>query len=253
MSACPQHTVGDRLSTYPGEGDSDYVRTPHRGSARIPSERPATVFDMDDTLLLDFFVPGKCEPQGSATAFVPLKDGWPMARGGRLPNGRYRNGSIVVNVTSDNAKLKGWRTHIEAAAIEYWGDGREPLDVDLAVECDFYLKRPDADWGTGRNAHLLKDGKHARPRTIPDLDKLLRAVLDGLSEIVYRDDSLVTAAAAEKHYAIPDGTEQQGHGVRIRVYRRAVQLTEDLPTDQRVRVVPGQAAVPDDAQMALTA
>jgi Holliday junction resolvase RusA-like endonuclease len=208
---------------------------------------------MDDTLLLDMFVPGKCEPQGSATAFVPLKDGWPMARGGRLPDGRYRHGSVIVNVTSDNAKLKGWRAHVEQAAIEYWGDGREPLDdVDLAVECDFYLKRPEGHWGTGRNAHLLKDGQPARPRSIPDVDKLLRAILDGLSEIVYRDDSLVTAAPPEKHYAIPDGTEHQGCGVRIRVFRRAVQLTDDLPPEQRVRVVPGQApAAEDEAQLAL--
>lgn len=206
---------------------------------------------MEDTLLLDLFVPGKPEPQGSATAFIPLgKDGYPSVRFGNR-RGPYKHGQIVVNITSDNAKLKGWRAAISAAAETAWGE-RLPLeDDDLAVECDFYLKRPEDHWGTGRNAHQLKDGKPARPRGIPDVDKLLRAVLDGLTGVVYRDDSMVTASPPEKHYAVPDGSEHEGRGVHIRVYRRAVQFTQDLPPEQRARVVPAGEVVVDEAQMAL--
>lgn len=206
-----------------------------------------------DTLLLDLFVPGKPEPQGSATAFIPLgKDGYPSVRFGQR-RGPYKHGQIVVNVTSDNANLKGWRAAIADAAEEAWL-GRDLLDeVSLAVECDFYLKRPEAHWGTGKNAHLLKDDQPAAPLTIPDCDKLLRAVLDGMTGSIYRDDSLVTACPPEKHYAVPDGSPHQGVGVRIRVYRRAVQLSQDLPIEQRTRVVPTAtpAADADDGQLAL--
>jgi Holliday junction resolvase RusA-like endonuclease len=47
-----------------------------------------------------------------------------------------------------------------------------------------------------------------RPRTVtrqepsvaPDLDKLIRAVLDGLTAIAYRDDGQVTSITASKTY-----------------------------------------------------
>lgn len=194
---------------------------------------------MSDERLLIFDVDGKPEPQGSATAFVPLDSrGFPMARGGRKPDGSYRKGSVIVNVTSDNPGLKKWRQRVEAAAREAWGDGRPVLEgVSLAVEAHFFLERPN-EWGTGRNERYLKGSARAAPVVIPDVDKLLRAALDGMSGVVYKDDALVTRAVTEKHYAVPDGSEHQGVGVTIVVYRREAQTATDLPNDQVIRWVP---------------
>lgn len=202
--------------------------------------------------LVVFDVDGKCEPQGSATAFVPLDSrGYPMARGGRNRDGSYRKGSVIVNVTSDNAQLKKWRKAIADAAREAWGD-RTPIEAEsLMVEAHFYLKRPDGHWGSGRNAHLLKDWAPAAPLTFPDADKLLRAALDGMTGIIYKDDSLVTKAPPEKHYAVPDGSEHEGQGMTIVVLRREQQTALDLPPEQRTRYVPPTPA--DDAQLALSA
>jgi Holliday junction resolvase RusA-like endonuclease len=206
---------------------------------------------VSDERLLIFEVDGKPEPQGSATAFVPLDGrGFPMARGGRNADGSYRKGSVIVNITSDNAGLKKWRRCVEEAAREAWGDGRPPIEeTSLRVEAHFFLKRPEGHWRTGRYSHLLKDDAPAAPTTIPDADKLLRAVLDGMSGVVYKDDALVTCAPPEKHYAVPNGTEHEGQGVTIVVSRRAAQTALDLPEDQRVRWVPEH--VEDPSQLVL--
>lgn len=203
---------------------------------------------MSDERLLIFDVDGEPEPQGSATAFVPLdRNGYPMARGGRNSDGSYRNGSVIVNVTSDNPDLKKWRKAVAAAAGEAMlHAGRAMIEdkVSLAVEAHFFMERPN-EWGTGRNLRHLKPNARAAPVVIPDLDKLLRAILDGMSDVVYKDDCLVTRAVAEKHYAVPDGSAFQGVGVTIAVYRREAQSAADLPKDQVVRWVPERTGEDD--------
>lgn len=200
----------------------------------------------EGVLLCQFVVFGKCEPQGSATAWVPQdKQGNPIRRA---------NGSIVVNVTSDNTALKGWRRQVARAADEEWM-GRAALDdLSLAVEAHFYLERPKGHWGTGRNAHLLKDSAPAAPITIPDVDKLLRGILDGMTDIVYTNDSRVTRSIPEKHYAVPAETGP-GTMAHILVYRRPRQVAADLPIEERVRYIGETASTPiedDGSQMVLS-
>lgn len=198
---------------------------------------------MGDQELLSLWVPGKCEPQGSARAFVPTtRNGQPLRR---------HDGSIVVNITSDNPALKGWRAKVAAAAKAAW-EGPPLGDVSLMVEADFYLRRPQGHWGTGRNAHLLRDWAPAAPLTVPDADKLLRATLDALTGIVYADDSRVTAAPNDKHYAVPT-SRSDGEGLRLRVFRRELQTAVDLPWDERVRYVAGAGDAEDSPQLALNA
>lgn len=203
--------------------------------------RPEAVVLSESVLLVEFEVPGKCEPQGSTTAFVPLdKRGYPLARGGRRSDGSYRHGSVIVNITSDNPALKRWRKGVAAAAVSVW---KQPVlkDVSLMLELDFYLKRPEGHWGTGRNAHLLKDSAPAAPLVVPDVDKITRAIFDALTGVVYSDDSRVTLGIMEKRYAVPS-VEGDGVGVRVAVYRRAMQSACDLPVEQRERWVPGLPA-----------
>lgn len=92
-----------------------------------------------------------------------------------------------------------WR---EAVRAETQRKVTMPLAGPVAVRVWFMLKRPNGHCRTGRNAHLLRDGAPARPAGTPDLDKLIRAVLDGLTQGgAWKDDAQVVTITAAKHYA----------------------------------------------------
>jgi Holliday junction resolvase RusA-like endonuclease len=117
------------------------------------------------------FVPGIPIPQGSARAFVV---------GGRAV------------ITGANKKTKPWRGEIAAAAIDLRPEGFTDGAVSIAL--DFYMPRP---------LHLAK--KYNRPTSKPDLDKLIRAVLDALTGVLWVDDSQVVEIVARKYYDLPTG------------------------------------------------
>jgi Holliday junction resolvase RusA-like endonuclease len=116
---------------------------------------------------MQFEVFGQPQPQGSSRAFVNKKTGRAI-------------------VTSSNPNLKDWRDLIAREARDQM-NGLPPLDGAVTVNATFFLPRP-------------KSVKRSDPTVKPDLDKLLRAVLDGLTNIVYRDDAQVVNANAQKLY-----------------------------------------------------
>jgi Holliday junction resolvase RusA-like endonuclease len=146
---------------------------------------------------LTITVIGKPQPQGSVKAFVPThKGGAPVRR---------PDGSIVVNLTSDNPALKQWRDRVSDEALR--AGAIEPTPgVAFEVDCIFLLERPKAHCGTGRNEGTVKLGAPAWPVVRPDVDKLLRAVLDALTGRVWADDAQVVVATAQKCYVSPAET-----------------------------------------------
>jgi crossover junction endodeoxyribonuclease RusA len=112
------------------------------------------------------FVVGKPEPQGSARAFVV--------------NGR-------ANVTHDNRQVKPWRQVIAAAVRAQVGSVVPFPDGPVRLEIEFFMPR--------RQREPRVDEGHTRR---PDLDKCVRAVLDALTGVLYRDDAQVTAIRATK-------------------------------------------------------
>ena len=112
-----------------------------------------------------FFAEGDPVPQGSMSVF----------------RGRA--------VHSNSAKLKQWRNLIHEAAKEAGLTPQlEPANVDLT----FYLARP-------------RSVKREEPTVKPDLDKLVRAVLDALTGVGYNDDAQVTRLVARKTYGSKPG------------------------------------------------
>lgn len=102
-----------------------------------------------------------------------------------------------------NPKLKGWRATAAAAARDAVA-GRDPFDDGVYVLVDFYLPRP-------------RTVRRNRPTVKPDLDKLVRAIGDALTDAnVWADDSLLVSLHAAKYYAGDDGPH-----VDIRVRRLA--------------------------------
>jgi len=102
-------------------------------------------------------------------------------------------------VESGKDKLIPWRQEVAAAAHSKMRDG--PWKVPVQVSCTFFFPRPKAHFGTGRNAETLRPSAPKRPAGKPDIDKLVRAVLDAMTGIVFSDDSQVVALDAMKLYA----------------------------------------------------
>jgi len=126
-----------------------------------------------------------------------------------LPKGNMRafviKGRAVVTYT--NPSVKDWQPRIatEAQAVR----GEEPPwgeDEAVGLLIDFYLPRPKS---------LPK--KYTQHVSRPDMDKLVRAVFDALTDIFFEDDSQVNHLVVSKHYATDTPT-----GVQVQVWRRGI-------------------------------
>ncbi len=121
-------------------------------------------------MVIDFFVRGLPVPQGSAKAFPNPKTG----------------GSIVVTQTP---KLAAWRRAIAEEARRV--APKELITEAVTITVNFFFDKPKSR------------KKEMRMKTRPDLDKLIRAVLDGCTDVVWKDDSQVDEVHAYKGYGVP--------------------------------------------------
>jgi Holliday junction resolvase RusA-like endonuclease len=124
--------------------------------------------------------------------------------GDPAPQGSKRvfNGRVVEAAGN---KLKVWRKAIAAACQSQVTEEHSLLLGPVRVEVEFYLPRPAS----------VTIKKRALPIVPPDLDKLLRGLLDGIgqSEVIWGDDSQVVQIDAVKLYA--DDTEP---GATVTIY-----------------------------------
>ncbi|MBK1785121.1 RusA family crossover junction endodeoxyribonuclease [Prauserella cavernicola] len=142
------------------------------------------------------FVPGIPRPQGSKRAFH-----------------HKQSGKIVQMEVSQHVKT--WRGDIRDALV---GADRPRLDGSVDVDLVFVMPRPKSHYRTGRNAHLLRDNAPVAPTGKPDIDKLVRAVLDAIGSAgVWGDDSQVVELHAVKRYAGGSGAQVEASGVHITI------------------------------------
>jgi crossover junction endodeoxyribonuclease RusA len=124
--------------------------------------------------------------------------------GDPAPQGSKRvfNGRVVE---AAGQKLKVWRKAIAAACQNLVSEEHSLLLGPVRVEVEFYLPRPAS----------VTQKKRPLPIVPPDLDKLLRGLLDGIgqSEVIWGDDSQVVQIEAVKLYA--DDTEP---GATVTIY-----------------------------------
>ena len=112
-----------------------------------------------------FFVKGRPIPQGSL---------------------KFINGH-AIHVRAQDLAL--WRADIARVAKSViWEKAVESVEVHLT----FTLLKP-------------KTVKRNEPFVRPDIDKLIRAVLDGLTGVAYEDDQQVTKITAVKEYGAVEG------------------------------------------------
>ena len=125
-------------------------------------------------MILEFTVPGEAAPQGSKRAV-------------RLPNGR----TVLLE---SSKRLKPWRGLVSMCAAEAWKES--PTTAPVELHATFTFVRPKSHF-TAKGA--LKSGARPAPGK-PDLDKLCRGLLDGLTGVIYRDDSQVIYLNAMKRF-----------------------------------------------------
>jgi len=111
-------------------------------------------------------------------------DGIPAPQGSKriVPTSR---GPRVIE--SSGEKLKTWRRTVTAAAARAHVGG--PITGPVVVTVNFHLVAPQRP-------------RFTTPAARPDLDKLLRAVLDALTDAeVWEDDGQVIALSASKRWS----------------------------------------------------
>lgn len=76
------------------------------------------------------------------------------------------------------------------------------------AEYHFYLPRPKAHWGTGKNAHVLKDSAPQKHAITPDSSKLTRITEDALTHAgVWEDDALCSPVITRKSWTTKPDNE----------------------------------------------
>jgi crossover junction endodeoxyribonuclease RusA len=107
-----------------------------------------------------------------------------------------------------NKKVGPWRDSVAAAAILAMQEPAVPLMLGpLGVSFTFYVRRPQAHYRTGAHSGELKPSAPQRPVTRPDVTKLVRAVEDACTSIVWRDDSQIVTQVCRKFYGEPERCE----------------------------------------------
>ena len=137
--------------------------------------------------MIGFFVPGVPVPKGSAKAFVV-------------------KGRAIVTQTN-REKQRPWASLISYTAQEV---GIEPAAGAIILGLIFTMPRPKSHYRTGKFAGELRLNQPIYHTAKPDLDKLIRCVLDALTGIAYWDDSQVVEIRAVKMYG-------ERPGVQVRV------------------------------------
>lgn len=113
---------------------------------------------------------------------------WVRVNGTPTPQGsksaRVTNGKAVM--WDANPGLKAWREHVAQAAWKVTQG--EQIEHPCAVTIWFYIARG-------------KSVTRQHMSVTPDIDKLCRAVLDGLGDSILVNDSRVVELSARKQYA----------------------------------------------------
>lgn len=99
----------------------------------------------------------------------------------------------------DNENLTMWRAAVAAAGGEAYGRG-ELIEDAIVMTTQFTFPRPKSHFGTGKNARKLKASSPSLPIGKPDITKLVRAVEDALTGVVYKDDSQIVSSMPSKMY-----------------------------------------------------
>lgn len=119
--------------------------------------------------VIRFTVYGRARPQGSK---------------------RHVGRGIMVEMSKD---LKPWRQEVSGTALAL-NASMFPAHVPVELTLNFYFTKP-------------KSTKRRAMTTKPDGSKLLRAIEDALTGILFHDDAQIIESHVRKHYGGPERVE----------------------------------------------
>ncbi len=142
--------------------------------------------------VIDFDIVGRAYPAGSKTAHVPLH---PKTK---QPYRVGQTDRVVVNMAPACKETEPWMRYAAEKAREVYQG--ELLDEPLCMIVTFYRPRLSGHFGTGRNAGKVKASAPPFPATTPDVTKLVRAIEDAFTGVLWRDDSRVVTSINRKRW-----------------------------------------------------
>ena len=135
--------------------------------------------------MISFVVEGVPQPRGSKKA---------------LPN-RATGRAMMVD---SNPKSGPWMNAVAHHAAQAM-DGGPLFDGPVEVSIRFAFPRPKSHYRTGKHSNELRDDAPDWHAKKPDCDKLVRAIGDGMTGVVYRDDSQIALLHVDKRYVESGG------------------------------------------------
>jgi len=121
-------------------------------------------------------------------------------RGKGRPRASRFNGGVRLYTDAKTASYEGLIAYAAQQALR----GREPLDGPLVITVLVRLAPPASTSRRNREAMLAGE---LSPTKKPDLDNIVKAVLDGCNGVAFRDDALVCWINAGKVYAPAAGVD----------------------------------------------
>jgi crossover junction endodeoxyribonuclease RusA len=148
-------------------------------------------------------IAGDPVPQGSLTAFINPR----MAQGivialqsRKMPVAAFMKAIQRCVVMPQKPKVKAWRDAICLVATADQLKRHHPVMVEsgpIRIEALFVLRRPKSTRKTNPPSTMALAAKR------PDIDKLVRAVLDALTGVWFKDDAQVVDLIVAKRVAEP--------------------------------------------------
>ena len=111
----------------------------------------------------------------------------------------YSRGGKAGVYTPESKALREWRNAVEKVMSRHKD---KKLDGAFSVHLEFYMPRPKSHFRTGKFSHLIKDDAPIDHLTKPDLDNMIKLVLDVMTKSGYwKDDSQVIELSSSKNFS----------------------------------------------------
>lgn len=136
---------------------------------------------------LQFTVFGTPVPKGSTRPFACRKK----------VNGAWVYTGKTATIQNNAADLRPWEAKVRDAAIQA---GAKVVSGPVQVDLVFSFRRPKCHYGSGKNSNIIKPAAPVHHIQKPDIDKLERAILDGLKGCVVVDDCQVVRVVKTKQW-----------------------------------------------------
>jgi crossover junction endodeoxyribonuclease RusA len=88
-----------------------------------------------------------------------------------------------------NKHSKAWMDSVRLAANQ--AHAGDLLTGPIVLSVEFYFRRPQSHYGSGRNYGQVKESAPLLHTQTPDLDKLVRCLGDALTGVIWLDDRQV--------------------------------------------------------------